>query len=194
MPPKRQGRHRRRPEAAFKGTLHPLPQSSKLNCQQKVKKEAEESAKPRSAAKKVKKEQEESAPKSRSSKKSEEGDEEEAAPRTVKKPHFSDSEDDTPEVKTNDTGEKYIELGTKGHKRVTVRSFKGSTLIDIREFYVDKARPIVQHMLTTDQPTRLQATDEIKPGKKGIALSVEQYNALKGVIGLVDELVEDLDK
>ena len=70
----------------------------------------------------------------------------------------------------NNDGESYVDLGKK--KRVTVRDFKGcspaftvwgvsityfikgSTLIDIREYYGSEG-------------------DE-KPGKKGIALSVEQ--------------------
>lgn len=49
-------------------------------------------------------------------------------------------------------GEKYIDLGKK--KRATVRSFKGTALVDIREFY--------------------GADGAEKPGKKGISLTQEQ--------------------
>lgn len=52
---------------------------------------------------------------------------------------------------TND-GDKYIDLGKK--KRATVRAFKGTVLLDIREFY--------------------EAGGEEKPGKKGISLTIEQ--------------------
>lgn len=58
----------------------------------------------------------------------------------------------TPSVLTNSEGEKYIDLGKK--KRATVRSFKGTPLLDIREFY--------------------GADGEEKPGKKGISLTLEQ--------------------
>jgi hypothetical protein len=49
-------------------------------------------------------------------------------------------------------GDKYVDLGKK--KRATVRSFKETLLLDIREFY--------------DQG------GEEKPGKKGISLTLEQ--------------------
>ena len=50
------------------------------------------------------------------------------------------------------SGEKYIDLGKK--KRATVREFKGTVLLDIREYY--------------------GADDQEKPGKKGISLTLEQ--------------------
>ena len=50
------------------------------------------------------------------------------------------------------SGEKYIDLGKK--KRATVREFKGTLLLDIREYY--------------------GADDQEKPGKKGISLTLEQ--------------------
>ncbi|KAG6844704.1 hypothetical protein H0H87_004580 [Tephrocybe sp. NHM501043] len=55
-------------------------------------------------------------------------------------------------VKTTSEGEKYVELGKK--KRATVRNFKGTALLDVREFY------------TKD--------DNDLPGKKGISLTMEQ--------------------
>ena len=67
-----------------------------------------------------------------------------------------DSKDNSEEeesdiIKTKD--EIAIKLDDK--KRITVRKFKGKLLVDIREFYNDKG--------------------EMKPGKKGIALSKEKF-------------------
>lgn len=66
--------------------------------------------------------------------------------------------DDVHPMLTTPEGEPYFEIGTK--KRVTVRKFKGNTLVDIREFYTDK-------------------DDNGKPGKKGISLTLDQYNSLQ---------------
>lgn len=55
-------------------------------------------------------------------------------------------------IHTNSEGDKYIELGKK--RRAVVRSFKGTALLDIREYY--------------------GAEGDEKPGKKGIALQLEQ--------------------
>jgi hypothetical protein len=53
---------------------------------------------------------------------------------------------------TNSEGDKYIDLGKK--RRAVVRSFKGTALLDIREYYGTEG--------------------EEKPGKKGISLQLEQ--------------------
>ena len=76
-----------------------------------------------------------------------------------------DSKDNSEEeesdiIKTKD--EIAIKLDDK--KRITVRKFKGKLLVDIREFYNDKG--------------------EMKPGKKGIALSKENWNKLKDYINV----------
>jgi len=73
-------------------------------------------------------------------------------------------------VYTNPDGEKYIDLGKK--RRVTVRSFKGMTQVDIREFYGEEG-------------------DE-KPGKKGIALNTEQWTELKQNMSAIDDLVKNM--
>ncbi|KAG7449510.1 PC4-domain-containing protein [Guyanagaster necrorhizus] len=73
--------------------------------------------------------------------------------------------------KTSD-GDKYIDLGKK--KRATVRSFKGMPLLDIREFYG-------------------QEGDE-KPGKKGISLSLEQWETLKMGANTIDQLFATVKK
>jgi len=72
---------------------------------------------------------------------------------------------------TND-GDKYIDLGKK--KRATVRAFKGTVLLDIREFY--------------------EAGGEEKPGKKGISLTREQWETLKQGMNVVDDLLTKLQK
>lgn len=56
------------------------------------------------------------------------------------------------------TSDRGFELGK--NKRVTIRRFKNLNLIDIREYYLD------------------QSSGEMKPGKKGISLTEEQYDQL----------------
>ncbi|KAL5507310.1 hypothetical protein ACEPAH_6766 [Sanghuangporus vaninii] len=73
-------------------------------------------------------------------------------------------------VFANADGEKFVDLGKK--RRVTVRSFKGSVLVDIREFY--------------------GKDDDLQPGKKGISLSPEQWAELKANAGTIDGLVKKL--
>ncbi|KAH9978988.1 transcriptional Coactivator p15-domain-containing protein [Lactifluus volemus] len=83
------------------------------------------------------------------------------SPKTVKKPRIAspddnankDSDNTSTKLQVNGEGDKYVDLGNK--RRITVRSFKGKTLVDIREYY--------------------GAEDDEKPGKKGISLTVEQW-------------------
>ncbi|XP_061870761.1 activated RNA polymerase II transcriptional coactivator p15-like [Colius striatus] len=56
---------------------------------------------------------------------------------------------------------------------VSVSCFKGKVLVDIREFYTDKE-------------------GGRKPGRKGIALSAEQWNQLKEIIPQIDAAVKKL--
>ncbi|TFK44715.1 transcriptional Coactivator p15-domain-containing protein [Crucibulum laeve] len=85
----------------------------------------------------------------------------------------SDNAPDTTSAKTvihsTNEGEKYIDLGKK--KRVTVRAFKGIPLVDIREYY--------------------GATGEEKPGKKGISLTLEQWETLKDSSDAIDKLFSE---
>jgi len=96
-------------------------------------------------------------------------------PKTAKKPKFDDSGDESssaheevkrPAVKALKTaeGENYVELGKK--KRAAVRSFKGQVYVDIREFY--------------------GADGDEKPGKKGISLAMDQWEALKRSVSTID--------
>ena len=57
-------------------------------------------------------------------------------------------------IHINSDGDTYIDLGKK--RRAVVRSFKGTPLLDIREYYGTEG--------------------EEKPGKKGISLQLEQVS------------------
>ncbi|KHJ88628.1 transcriptional Coactivator p15, partial [Oesophagostomum dentatum] len=66
----------------------------------------------------------------------------------------------------NADGEEMIEIG---HMRyVNVRNFRGKSLIDVREYYTDKA------------------SGELRPGKKGISLTKEQYQNFKAIMNEID--------
>jgi hypothetical protein len=95
-------------------------------------------------------------------------------PKTVKKPKVTSDSPDGEDIVVHSTseGDKYIDLGKK--KRATVRTFKGNTLLDIREFY--------------------GADGDEKPGKKGISLSIEQWQALKHSTTTIDALFAELKK
>ncbi|KAA0199230.1 hypothetical protein HAZT_HAZT000105 [Hyalella azteca] len=66
--------------------------------------------------------------------------------------------------KRNESGDPYWDLGMR--KRVTVREFKGSTFVDIREYYEKDGKNL--------------------PGKKGISLKAGDW-------GLLKDLIEDID-
>jgi len=75
-------------------------------------------------------------------------------------------------VQKSSEGDKYIDLGKK--KRATVRSFKDIPLLDIREFY--------------------GAGSDEKPGKKGISLTLEQWQVLKANVDTIDQLFSELSE
>ena len=58
---------------------------------------------------------------------------------------------------------------------VAVKAYKGKPLIDIREFYNDKS------------------TGELKPGKKGISLTSEQYIQLKSSLSEIDDALAEIE-
>lgn len=69
-------------------------------------------------------------------------------------------------INKNAQGEPYWTLGR--NRRVTVRTFKGKTLVDIREYYE-------------------KDDGEMAPGKKGISLNLQQYRDLKDLFEEIDE-------
>ncbi|GAA5985463.1 hypothetical protein JCM11641_007076 [Rhodosporidiobolus odoratus] len=71
----------------------------------------------------------------------------------------------------NDDGETFIDL--EKNRRVTIRKFKKQTLVDIREFYNDGG--------------------DMKPGKKGISLTVQQYDRLKKAMSMIDKAIDELE-
>ncbi|KAJ3914654.1 transcriptional Coactivator p15-domain-containing protein [Lentinula edodes] len=97
----------------------------------------------------------------------EEEEEEEPKPKKNVKSKPPTSSNNGSLIKESPEGDKYIDLGKK--KRATVRSFKGSTFVDIREFYGD-----------TEQ--------SMKPGKKGVSLALDQWEVLRSSASAIDEL------
>ncbi|XP_058963573.1 activated RNA polymerase II transcriptional coactivator p15 [Pocillopora verrucosa] len=106
--------------------------------------------------------------------------------RVTSKPTVSDSSDsDEEEIKPRknkpkkskkESGTEHTEPGVfelTNKRRVTVREFKGKILVDIREFYEDSA-------------------GEMKPGKKGISLQLDQWETLKNHIADIDEAIEEM--
>ncbi|OBA14781.1 uncharacterized protein OGAPODRAFT_9040 [Ogataea polymorpha] len=65
-----------------------------------------------------------------------------------------------------------FELGSE-KRRVSVRKFKGATLVDIREYYQKEGKWL--------------------PGSKGIALTEDQWRALRGLIGQIDDSISQLE-
>lgn len=74
--------------------------------------------------------------------------------------------------KKNDDGDTYFLLGDR--KRVSVRSFKGNTYVDIREFYEKDGKQL--------------------PGKKGVALKAGEFGLLKDLLSHIDEAVSNVGR
>ncbi|RDX47078.1 RNA polymerase II transcriptional coactivator, partial [Lentinus brumalis] len=75
-------------------------------------------------------------------------------------------------VGVNERGEKFVDLGKK--RRATVTTFKGAVYVDVREFWGDDG--------------------DLKPGKKGIMLGKDQWDALKKSVEVIDSLVSKAKK
>ncbi|KAL6710461.1 hypothetical protein ACN47E_008509 [Coniothyrium glycines] len=106
--------------------------------------------------------------------------EEDGAPRTNKKAKADEEEEVeeganfVPELRFDDDGNQFVGLNASGKRRVTVSDFNKSTLVSIREYY------------TTD-------AGELKPGKKGISLTIDQYNALLAAAPLIEAALAKKD-
>ena len=69
-------------------------------------------------------------------------------------------------------GEKEVAFLLDKKKRVTVHKFKGQLKVDIREYYDDKG--------------------EMKPGKKGLSLNLDNWNKLKEFMDKIDEAIDNI--
>lgn len=58
------------------------------------------------------------------------------------------------------------------YKRLSIRKFKGKLLIDIREFYPSEG--------------------EMKPGRKGIALSLDNWNKISEQVDFINECINEI--
>ncbi|KAJ1974350.1 hypothetical protein H4R35_003650 [Dimargaris xerosporica] len=73
--------------------------------------------------------------------------------------------------KKNDDGDTYFELSAK--RRITMRKWKDTVFVDIREFWTDPA-------------------GNTRPGKKGISLSAAQWESLKQLMPAIDDHLAEL--
>ncbi|KAI6891842.1 hypothetical protein KC318_g13488 [Hortaea werneckii] len=73
------------------------------------------------------------------------------------------------EIHKDDDGNEFWEIS--GKRRVQVSTFKGSTFVGIREFY--------------------EKDGKMLPGKKGISLSVDQYNAVVEVMPQIEQVLKN---
>ncbi|KAL0250665.1 hypothetical protein I308_102848 [Cryptococcus tetragattii IND107] len=87
---------------------------------------------------------------------------------------IAESSGESVEIENNDDGEEFFKLSE--YRRLTVRTFKGKTLVDIREMYKDKS------------------SGALKPGSKGISLTAEQWEILRNNIQNVDKMVKKVQK
>mmetsp|Transcript_29561 Transcript_29561/g.86234 ORF Transcript_29561/g.86234 Transcript_29561/m.86234 type:complete len:126 (-) Transcript_29561:652-1029(-) len=63
------------------------------------------------------------------------------------------------------------ELGN--NRLLRVKTYRGRVLVDIREFYEDKN------------------SGELKPGKKGISLNIENWNKLSAALGGIEQSISE---
>ncbi|KAL1597138.1 hypothetical protein SLS60_008720 [Paraconiothyrium brasiliense] len=81
-----------------------------------------------------------------------------------------------PQLETDDDKNPFVALKANGTRRVTVSDFKGQTLVSIREYYQDKE------------------SGDMKPGKKGISLSIDQYNAFLAAAPLLESVLTEKEE
>ncbi|WWC70374.1 uncharacterized protein I206_104324 [Kwoniella pini CBS 10737] len=90
-------------------------------------------------------------------------------PKSKKSRPSTSTSNETVEIEENEDGDPFFKLSE--NRRVTVRTFKGKVLIDMRETYKDKS------------------TGQVKPGNKGISLTKEQWDLIKNNIINIDEMI-----
>ncbi|KAF8052153.1 hypothetical protein N665_1597s0019 [Sinapis alba] len=73
---------------------------------------------------------------------------------------------------SSDESDDIVVCNISKNRRVSVRNWNGKIWIDIREFYVKDGKPL--------------------PGKKGISLSMDQWNTLRNHAGDIDKALSDL--
>jgi hypothetical protein len=83
----------------------------------------------------------------------------------------SSESNDSESFKKDGEGNTYFELTST--RRVTIKKWQGKVLVDIREFYSDP-------------------TGEQKPGKKGISLSIEQFEAIKELFPKIAKVISTM--
>ncbi|XP_044758705.1 RNA polymerase II transcriptional coactivator [Coccinella septempunctata] len=95
-------------------------------------------------------------------------------PKNKKKADTSDSdsgpEDRGPAKKQKKSPEDENSWDLGKNRFVKLSEFKGKWYVNIREFY--------------------EANGELKPGKKGIMLTMEQWQKFKGMVGEIDEAIK----
>lgn len=88
---------------------------------------------------------------------------------------IDDSDDERPAKKVakreNDDSDGITVCELSGHRKVSVRTFKGKVYVDIREFYTKDGKDL--------------------PGKKGISLSLDQWEVLRDNMGAIDKAVKE---
>ncbi|KAJ4346612.1 uncharacterized protein N0V89_010543 [Didymosphaeria variabile] len=100
----------------------------------------------------------------------------EPAPASKKAKGDAEDEPLVPQLDTDDDKNPFVALKANGTRRVTVSDFKGQTLVSIREYYKDKD------------------SGEMKPGKKGISLPIDQYNAFLAAAPLLESVLTEKEE
>ncbi|PSN31161.1 RNA polymerase II transcriptional coactivator [Blattella germanica] len=91
-----------------------------------------------------------------------------SGPDDVKPPASKKSKPNTSSSKKDDEEPSWV---LERNRFVKVREFKGKVYVDIREFY--------------------ESDGELKPGKKGISLSMVQWQKLKSFVEEIDDAIKE---
>ena len=104
-----------------------------------------------------------------------EEEKEEPKSKSKEKKFLNNKRKEKEEDKKNDdiiVEENEVKFILDSRRRITVHKFKGQIKVDIREFYDDKG--------------------VMKPGKRGISLSLDNWKKFKGFIDNIDESIDNL--